>query len=52
MQNITSQYINNHKNNGTLLDIYLLNGLRMIGRIEEFDDEGLILDTDQLVMRN
>jgi len=52
MQTATSNYINNHKNSAELLDIYLINGLRMTGRVEEFDDEGIIIDTGQLIMRS
>jgi len=52
MLTVTSNYINNHKNTGELLDIYLVNGLRLTGRIEEFDDEGNVIDTGQLIVRS
>ena len=52
MLTVTSNYINNHKNTGELLDIYLVNGLRLTGRIEEFDDEGIVIDTGQLIVRS
>lgn len=52
MQTIANRHIKKHVENNNHVDIFLINGIKLSGIIKEYDDECIILNTDQLIMRS
>lgn len=48
----TSDKLISFKSNHIEIDIFLLNGIRLTGFIDDVDDESIIYKNGQLIMRN
>ncbi len=49
---VTDFFIENKRINETDVSIYLISGVKIDGKIIEFDSVGIILNTNQLIFRN
>jgi RNA chaperone Hfq len=48
------QYLQQFKDNGTLINAYLLSGIKLVGKITDFDSENIKIDnssSEQLVSK-
>ena len=50
--NATNNYLANLQGCNATIAIYLANGIKLIGVIEDFDDESIIFNNDQLIIRH
>lgn len=48
----TNEHLHKFRVNKTEVAVFLIGGIKLVGHIKDIDDEGIIFNNDQLIMRN